>query len=147
MPLTPLGFTIIFATHGHLLRGREISSLTSEEGALPYLLDEERRAVVLATILEVCDYRDWEPLAIHVRTNQVHAVLTAGMNAGRAIKDFKGYYGRRIVKELREPRRILRWATGGSAFYAFEKSELRWEIDYTLHSIGKPMLVYPAGMG
>jgi hypothetical protein len=137
-----LGFTVIFATHGHTLRGRDVTS--SEDEALPYLLDDERRAIVLATILEVCDYRGWEPLAVHVRSNAVYAVMDADASSERVLKDFKAYCGRKLVKNLREPRSIQRWASGGSAFHCFEKKELRWEIDHVLQGLGEPMNVYDA---
>jgi len=139
MPRHPLGYYLTIATHGHILRGRELESV---DDSTPYLLDAARRSVVLETILEVCDYRGWKPWAVHVRTNQIHAVISNDAPAERVIKDFKAYCGRRLMKKLHEPRSLPRWATGVAAFHMFEKAEMKAEIAYTLESLGEPQAIH-----
>jgi hypothetical protein len=41
----------------------------------PYLLDARRRADVLESIREACEYRHWALLATHVRSTHVHVIV------------------------------------------------------------------------
>src|ERR1019366_5132653 len=61
-----------------------------------YLLDGERREVVLAALREVCKYRDWKLCAAHVRTNHVHVVVEAEMQPEICMNAFKAYASRDI---------------------------------------------------
>src|SRR5262249_12150256 len=45
----------------------------------PYILDAPRRDAVLKSINDVCRYRSWTLIAAHVRTNHVHAVVSASL--------------------------------------------------------------------
>jgi hypothetical protein len=48
-----------------------------------YHLDSLRRPIVLETILEVANCRNWNVLAIHVRTTHVHIVVPRLINPKR----------------------------------------------------------------
>ena len=43
----------------------------------PYRLDQVHRELVLAGIQAGCERRNWDLLALHVRADHVHAVVTA----------------------------------------------------------------------
>jgi hypothetical protein len=61
----------------------------------PLTLDAPRRAAVQAAVVEVCAYRGWALLALHVRTTHVHAVVTAPVAPEKVLNDFKAYAMRR----------------------------------------------------
>ena len=53
----------------------------------PYVLDKERRGLVLKSIREVCSCRIWPLHAAHVRSTHVHVVLTATARPERVMRD------------------------------------------------------------
>jgi REP element-mobilizing transposase RayT len=57
----------------------------------PYCLDAVRREIVLNSLQEVCSCRDWTLLAAHIRTNHVHAVITANCNPESVMTALKAY--------------------------------------------------------
>ena len=95
----PLAYLITFTSYGSRLHGNAAGSvdrdhihpgtpnlapnrerLRSARGRMvqpAYKMDPPRRDLVLKTILEVCNYRSWTALAVHVRTNHVHCVVQA----------------------------------------------------------------------
>src|SRR5262245_10899810 len=97
--MVPLAYFITFTTYGTWLHGRAPGSVDREHNVpgtpflapdedaerrmraamrqQPYLLDDLRRQVVLATIKEVAVHRKWKLWAAHVRTSHVHVVMTA----------------------------------------------------------------------
>jgi hypothetical protein len=132
----PLAYFITFTSYGVWLHGREIGSVDKENNApgtaflppdpiregrmqanmreAPYLLDDRRRAVVLATIREVALHRGWQLLACHVRTNHVHIVVSAEAKPEKAMSDFKAYASRRLKEQLGETADSKRWTQHGS---------------------------------
>ncbi|MDQ2712015.1 MAG: transposase [Acidobacteriota bacterium] len=70
----------------------------------PYRLDEVRRDLVLGTLHEVCQHRDWSLLAAHVRTNHVHAVLSADRDPEHVMNTFKSWASRFEQSKLRYSR-------------------------------------------
>lgn len=105
----------------------------------PYLLDEARRAVVLRTLLEVASNRGWHIWAAHVRSNHVHAVVTADATPERVMSDFKAYASRCIRKAFREDGDRDRWTQHGSTRWLNRPDELEACISYTLDQQGEPM--------
>jgi REP element-mobilizing transposase RayT len=51
---------------------------------------------VLRSIKEVCCFRDWTLLAAHVRTNHLHAVVTADCIPEQVMIAFKAYSSREL---------------------------------------------------
>ena len=105
----------------------------------PYLLDQRRAHLVLATIQEVCTFRGWELLAAHVRTNHVHCVVSAPMHPSRAIADFKAYASRTLnaIEGIQK-----RWARGGSAHTLEAPHTIRAAVSYVVDGQGEAMAVY-----
>lgn len=60
----------------------------------PYSLDELRRHIVLQAICEVCRYRQWVLLAVHVRSNHVHLVIHAQISPEHIMNTVKAYASR-----------------------------------------------------
>ena len=58
--------------------------------------DQIRRDTLLNAIREVCTYRGWNALAVHVRSNHVHTVVVAEVRPERVMSDFKTYASRSV---------------------------------------------------
>ena len=107
-----------------------------------YLLDKERRGVVLAALREVCNYRSWNLWAAHVRTNHVHVVVEADVRPEKCLNDFKAYASRALnAAGLDIPSR-KRWAHHGSTRWLWTDDEVQEAIRYVVHGQGEPMAVY-----
>ncbi len=164
MPETPLAYFITFTTYGTWLHGRAPGSVDhshnevgtpflppdeeregSEQCKLaepPYLLDADRRAVVLQTIREVASHRGWTLWAVHVRSNHVHVVVTANAKPEKVMSDFKAYASRRLKERLAEPADRTRWTQHGSTLYLWTEEAVAAKIDYVVIGQGEPMAVY-----
>ena len=57
-----------------------VAAMREQMDQEPYLLDRARRGIVFRAIREVCFYRKWTLLTVHVRTNHVHAVVDADVD-------------------------------------------------------------------
>src|SRR5579862_6157002 len=120
MPTEPLAYFITFTTYGTWLHGTDPGSVdpthnqsgtpflppnalqeSEARGAMsqpPFSLDAPRRAIVLATIREVCQHRGWSLLACHVRTTHVHFVVQANAPPEKVMNDCKVYASRRLTE-------------------------------------------------
>ena len=125
----PLAYLLTFRTFGTWLHGDERESIGRDgrnhygkpriqpkpefESAMkeetkqpPFILTKPMRRVVESAIKELCERRRYGLLAVNVRTNHAHAVISAQMkperiagrpeserneNASRGIADFFGY--------------------------------------------------------
>ena len=164
MPSTPLAYFITFTTYGSWLHGRapgSVDRLHNEVGTpfipadqerewaerqqlkeSPYVLDEVRREVVLRTIQEVARHRGWALWALHVRSNHVHAVVTAQATPEKVMADFKAYASRRLRERLGETAERARWTQHGSTLYLWTEEEVAAKVEYTVNGQGTPMAVY-----
>ncbi len=164
MPSTPLAYFITFTTYGAWLHGRAPGSVdrshkevgtpflppdenreTVERHQLaeaPYLLDDGRREVVLQTIREVARHRGWTLWAVHVRSNHVHAVVTAAVKPEKVMADFKAYASRRLKERFHESADRTRWTQHGSTLYLWTEEEVAAKVEYTVNGQGEPMAVF-----
>jgi Transposase IS200 like len=109
----PLAYFITFRTYGTWLHGDDRGSIDRYHNCYrgervtsnsvmqkqhkaklksePVLLNAKQRPIVEAAIREVCDHRRWRLLAINVRTNHAHIVVSAATRPEIVLKDFKAY--------------------------------------------------------
>lgn len=94
-----------------------------------------RKAVRLA-IEECCVFRDWKLLAVHVRTNHVHAAMPNGESGDRILHDFKSYATRKLraLRLIAEGRSV--WTSGGSVSCLYGEAEMFRAIDYVKNGQG-----------
>ena len=74
---------------GGRMLGAEPTRLAAEAHLMTqptYPMDQPRREVVLASIVERCAERGWSLLAAHVRENHVHVVVGAEIAPERIMK-------------------------------------------------------------
>lgn len=49
----------------------------------PYVLNEAAREIVRNAIVDLCREKEWKLMALHVRSNHIHAVISAEREPGR----------------------------------------------------------------
>jgi REP element-mobilizing transposase RayT len=106
----------------------------------PYLLEERRRAIVLAALQEVCQFRQWRLLAAHVRTNHVHAVVDASATPEQVMSTLKAYASRALNRF--EPAVRRHWARHGSTRHLWNHAAISAAISYVTDGQGTPMAVF-----
>ncbi len=161
----PLAFFITFSCHGTWLHGDAPGSVDRNHNRpgdplLPpqcarvqanrermdqpeYRLDAPRRRLVLHAVREVCAYRSWRLLAVHVRMTHVHAVVHADAAPERVMNDFKAYASRALNQAGVDAPDCKRWTRHGSTRYLWTQEEVDARIEYTLNGQGDPMERYP----
>lgn len=108
----------------------------------PYVLDSGVREEVLTAIREVCQFKQWNLLAAHVRTNHIHAVVEADIHPNQIMNAFKAYASRRLNElGLGLPGR-KRWARHGSTRWLWKDQDVRDAIRYVVEGQGEPMAVF-----
>jgi REP element-mobilizing transposase RayT len=103
-----------------------------------YLLDEQRRTIVLAAIREVCQFRGWSLMAAHVRTNHVHVVVDSAAKPEQVMSTLKAYASRALNRV--EPCRP-RWSRHGSTRHLWNRQSISAAIGYVIEGQGEAMAV------
>ena len=106
-----------------------------------YSLTLDRANIVLQTMREVCEFRDWILLAAHVRTSHVHAVVDRVDAPNKTMADFKAYASR-ALNQIEGNQ--TRWAREGSTRPLRTDRVIEAAIRYVIDSQGEPMAVYMA---
>jgi REP element-mobilizing transposase RayT len=108
----------------------------------PTLLDAGRRQIVEATIREVCAHRGWHLHAVNVRTNHVHAVITARVAPEKVLTDLKAWATRRLIEAHAFPRGTRVWSRHGSTRYLWTEKDIEDACHYVVECQG---IVLPKG--
>ena len=109
---------------------------------LPYVLDGERRASVLASLQEVCSHRGWALLAAHVRTNHVHAVIVGEDRPEKMLNALKAYSSRRLNEAGLDMPDRKRWARHGSTRWLWDEESVSAAIRYVVEGQGELMALF-----
>jgi REP element-mobilizing transposase RayT len=109
----------------------------------PFVLDSQARVLTLNAILAVCAHRQWIAHAVHVRTNHVHAVITAEARPERILSDFKAYCTRTLRSKILDLERRRYWTEHGSTRYLWNQVSVRAAVAYVLDGQGARMARYP----
>jgi len=159
-------YFITFACYGARLHGDELGSVDRRHNQVgsrllepdpqralrerrrmlqdPYLLDEERRAVVLISLQKHCVYRGWNLLAGHVRSNHVHAIVEAEVRPEKIMNEFKSYASRELSRLEKDGPDRRRWARHGSTRWLWQDQQVRDAIRYVVEEQGEPMALFVA---
>jgi REP element-mobilizing transposase RayT len=157
----PAGYLITFTTYGTWLHGNAVGSiLKSDEYSgtvlitgnpelemaefkrlkdMPFKMNEHQRRIVLAAILEVCQFRNWIAHAVHVRSNHIHAVVCAKAKPEKIMNDFKVYATKALRKETVRLDLAKVWTRHGSTKYLWYDQALDDAIKYVRDGQGKMM--------
>jgi REP element-mobilizing transposase RayT len=110
----------------------------------PYEMDYGQRATVLKAIAEVCRYRCWRLLAVHVRSNHVHTVVEADVTPEAVMNAFKSYASRALNLLAPGHHGRSRWARHGSTRHLWSSATVAAAVRYVLDKQGEPMAWYQA---
>ena len=154
----PLAYFMSFRTYGTWLHGDERGSVNrkqnkygtpriapnsrlerSERNVLkhpPVRLDAHQRPVVENAIREVCEHRSYTLLAINVRTNHVHTVVSAQIKPEPILQAFQAYATRKLREAGLLPRNVKPWARHGSTPYLWKEKHVERAIDHVLNGQG-----------
>jgi hypothetical protein len=96
----------------------------------PLLITPAMRGILVNTIEQHCGYRGWHLFARNVRTNHIHAVISAAGEPAHMLKDLKAYLTRALRRggAIGDRKRV--WAEGGSKRYLFTDDAVRAACDY-----------------
>lgn len=101
------------------------------------------RPIVLKAILEVARYRGWQVIAVHVRTEHVHIVVSGDATDSAMLRDFKAY-ATRALREAGWSRDAKVWGKHGSLRRSFGEDAIAAAAHYVHMRQGEPMSRYPA---
>jgi REP element-mobilizing transposase RayT len=155
---TPLAYFISFRTYGTWLHGDKRGSIdrfnnqyrspyippnenwhrynTRKLKRPPFTMNADQRTSVEAAIRDTSKRREWSLLAINVRTNHVHTVVTANRKTSLVLNAFKA----NATRQLREDKLWLHtfspWADKGSKRKLWNERSVARAIDYVLYGQG-----------
>jgi REP element-mobilizing transposase RayT len=111
-------------------------TMIGEMNQPPVVLNKDQRQAVELAISEVCENRGYYLRAANVRTNHVHAVVTAQVKPEPIINTFKAYSTRKLRDECLFARDLRVWSRGKSRRYLWKPRHVLAAIDYVLYSQG-----------
>ncbi|MCM3871610.1 MAG: transposase [Pyrinomonadaceae bacterium] len=105
----------------------------------PVRLNSQRRAAVEKGIRETCAIRKWRLLAFNIRTNHVHAVVSANSPAWLVLNALKANATRSLReagcwRNARSP-----WARRGSKRRLWTEKQVSDAVAYVLYDQGEPL--------
>lgn len=155
----PLAHFITFRTHGTWLHGDQrgsvdrhsrngfgadrigldpVFSVTMERNmnSEPFLLNSAQRAVAESSIRKVCAIRGYGLIAINVRTNHVHIVVSAGASPRTVMNAFKANATRELRGAGLATTEQAIWSRGGSTKYLWKSRSVEAAVEYTVNGQG-----------
>ncbi len=157
----PLAYFLTFSAYGTRLHGDERGTVDRDHNTpfepplpsspawveaararmkgRPAYFDEPARKIIERSFAETCSYRGWQLLAVHCRTNHVHAVASAMRPPEGVMHDLKTYATRALRAAGRfEPRQPV-WASHGSTRYLWNEHDVSAACTYTIDGQGMPL--------
>ncbi|MEK6797869.1 MAG: transposase [Planctomycetota bacterium] len=154
----PLAFLITFRTYGSWLHGDPRGSVDNDHNIFdtpmldpksslsvaesnrlrhpPVALTEAHRSVVADAIRRVCDERHWTLSALNVRSNHIHAVVSAPDSPERVMHALKSFATRALRESGLAAAGTRLWSRHGSTRYLWEPRELEGANFYVVESQG-----------
>lgn len=155
----PLAYLLTFRTYGTWLHGDQRHSvdrhgkniygtsniaanerlkekMESELKHPAFILNDVQRITVEAAVREVCEYRKYHLQAVNVRTNHVHAVISAQIKPDKIVDALKAYSTRRLREKKLVSAELKIWSRGKSGRYLWKPRHVAAAVDYTLYGQG-----------
>ena len=161
MPDDPLAYFITIRAYGTWLHGDERGSMDPRHQAWespplqpnprvehqrgmslktrPMAFDAGRRALIKRTIADVCEHRNWDLLAVNVRTNHVHIVVAATEAPENVMTSLKSWATRRMVAVGVVERGAPVWSRHGSTRYLWTEQQVDDACTYVIEGQGGPL--------
>ena len=103
----------------------------------PVRLSAARRRSIEHAIRDTCSKRDWNLLAINIRTNHVHTVVATGGKKGElALNAFKANATRQMREDGCWTSGRSPWADKGSCRRLWNEQSIANAVEYVLHGQG-----------
>ena len=158
--MTALAYFLTFTTYGTWLHGTEKglgsvdrhsnvyghdfvtpdpqrASQSQERMSQPiFVLSEPERRIVCEAIVSLASERQWNLLAVHVRTNHVHVVIRAEREPSRILSEFKARASKDLTLAGFDNVTRKRWTRHGSTIHLFDET-VGSTKDSITHSISK----------
>ena len=99
-------------------------------------MNADQRTCVEAAIRDTSKRREWSLLAINVRTNHVHTVVTANRKTSLVLNAFKANATRQLREDHLWPHTFSPWADKGSKRNLWNERSVARAIDYVLYGQG-----------
>lgn len=112
-----------------------------------YAMQSADREVVRDAIVALSEKKGWRLLALHVRSNHVHGVVSVNRDPGRVMSDMKARASRALMRAGLGDSIRKRWTRHGSTLHLFDAAAVADKIDYTLNRQGRPMAFYDGSKG
>jgi REP element-mobilizing transposase RayT len=106
----------------------------------PVKLTAARRAAVLAAVKETCEIRKWELWASNIRSNHVHAVVSANCKPRKILSALKANATRKMREAGCWDSERSPWVFRGSKRYLWTEKDLDNAIAYVLYEQGDSLL-------
>ena len=157
----PIAYLITFRTYGTWLAGDERGSIDKYHNKFgvpravtsrirekrhcerlkspPLLLNAVARKLVESAIRGVCDFRGWSLIAISVRTNHVHVVVSGPAKSSKMLNDFKAYSTRRMREHGKWKFDHSPWVDKGSRRNLWTEAHVGRARNYVLSGQGGPL--------
>lgn len=154
----PLAYLITFRTYGTWLHGDERGSIDLKHNVYgtpllppnpdqehtaalklnhaPVILNAEQRQAVERAVREVCRHRSYSLLAVNVRTNHVHAVVSAARRPEPILDAFKAYATRKLRRLGLISETTKLWVRHGSTRYLWKERHVEKAMNYVLYAQG-----------
>lgn len=119
--------------HGGEFVAPDLSYLSMRRDELvedPLMITPKMRGILVDALEQHCTFREWHLFSQNVRTNHIHAVISAGVEPGRMLTDLKAYLTRalRLDGVIGVRKRV--WAEGGSKRYLFTDVDVGRACEY-----------------
>jgi REP element-mobilizing transposase RayT len=155
---TPLAYLITFRTRGTWLHGDERGSIDRlynnyrssyipvnprwfthnrrQLKAPPLILEARQRESIRIAIRDTCEFRKWSLLAQNVRTNHVHAVVSADRDSDLVLIALKANATRQLRQDNLWMYPFSPWARKGSEIKLWTERSVAQAIAYVLYGQG-----------
>lgn len=106
----------------------------------PFILNSRQRFAVDRELRAVCELRNYNLRALNVRTNHLHAVVSALIKPEPIITAFKSNATRALREQDLVDSDVSIWSRGGSRRYLWKPKSVAYAIDYTLNQQGENLV-------
>ncbi len=113
------------------------SAMRDNQAAVPaFLFNGKQRYVVAAAIRRVCVKRSYGLIAINIRTNHAHVVVSAQMKPDIIMTAFKANATRELRNAGLVDRETRIWSRGGSRRYLWKSNQVQGAVSYVIDGQG-----------
>ena len=157
----PIAYLITFRTYGTWLQGDERGSINKYHNKFgggravisperenvhrnrlkspPFLRNAEARKIVDESIREVSQFREWPLIALNVRTNHAHVVMSATASSAKMLGDFKARSTLRLREQDLWGFEHSPWVDKGSRRNLWSEEHVRRAVNYVVNGQGGPL--------